>query len=336
MNRKSFFNIVGLSGATVFAAITGMTAIAAPATDSTAWPGTGKPIRMVVPFPAGSGSDSLARMLAMKVTQQTGAPVIIDNKPGASTMIGAQDVARSKPDGYTLLYTIVVTHTQNPHLYKKLPYDPVKDFTPILQVVRSATVLVAAKDTPFSTTAELISYAKAHPGKLNYASYSLGSTSHLNGEILKQQAGIDIVHVPYKGTADASRAVLSGDVQVYFDGTATAVENARAGKVKLLGPATERRLSVLPDLPTLAEQGISGLNIVGWQGIFGPGAMPPDLAERVAQVFRAALEAPDVTQTIVSQGNDVSGAGPQEFASIVQRDSARWGDVIRRIGLVLE
>lgn len=335
MNRKSFLHLLG-GGAAALGALACIGAAAAPSAQPNAWPAAGKPIRMVVPFPAGSGSDSLARMLAAKVTQQTGAAVIIDNKPGAGTMIGAQDVARARPDGYTLLYTIVVTHTQNPHLYKKLPYDPVKDFTPVLQVVRSATVLVASKEAPFSTTAELISYAKAHPGKLNYASYSLGSTSHLNGEILKMKTGTDIVHVPYKGTADASRALLAGDVQVYFDGTATAVENAKAGKVKLLGPATDRRLSVLPELPTLEEQGIQGLNIVGWQGIFGPGDMPPELAGRVAEVFRAALESPEVSQTIVSQGNEVSGAGPAEFAAIVQRDSARWGDVIRRIGLVLE
>ncbi len=336
MNRKPIFHLAGWGAAAALSMLACTAAVAAPSPQTDTWPAAGKPIRMVVPFPAGSGSDSLARMLAAKVSQQTGASVIIDNKPGAGTMIGAQDVARAKPDGYTLLYTIVVTHTQNPHLYKKLPYDPVKDFTPVLQAVRSATVLVANKNAPFSTTAELIAYAKANPGKLNYASYSAGSTSHLNGEILKMKTGTDIVHVPYKGTADASRALLAGDVQVYFDGTATAVENARAGKVKLLGPATDRRLSVLPELPTLEEQGIEGLNIVGWQGIFGPGDMPPALADRVAQVFRAALESPEITQTILSQGNEVSGAGPKEFATIVQRDSARWGDVIRRIGLVLE
>jgi len=336
MNRKHFLTLLGKGGVAMLGALACISAGAAPATQAPPWPGGGKPIRLVVPFPAGSGSDALARMLAMKVTQRTGAPVIVDNKPGAGTMIGAQEVARADPDGYTLLYTIVVTHTQNPHLYKKLPYDPVKDFTPVLQAVRSATVLVANKDAPFSTTAEMIDYARANPGKLNFGSYSLGSTSHLNGEILKQQTGIDIVHVPYKGTADASRALLAGEVQVYFDGTATAVENARAGKVKLLGPATDRRLSVLPDLPTLKEQGIPGLDIVGWQGIFGPGGMPPALAERVAQVFREALDSPEVTQSIVSQGNEVSGAGPKEFAQIVQKDSDRWGAVIRRIGLVLQ
>ena len=157
-------------------------------TSGQAWPAPGKSIKVVVPFPAGSGSDALARMIGQKVTEQTGAPVVIENKPGAGTMLGAQSVARAQADGYTLLYTIVVTHTQNPHLYKTLPYDPFKDFTPILQLVRSATVLVANKNAPFNTTAELSAYAKANHGKLNFASYSPGSTSHLNGEILKMQA----------------------------------------------------------------------------------------------------------------------------------------------------
>lgn len=323
----------GLAAAACMFTLAGAPAFAA---DASSWPGSGKPIRIVVPFSAGSGSDSMVRLLANKVTEQTGAPVIIDNKPGAGTIIGAQEVARADPDGYTLLYTIVVTHTQNPHLYKKLPYDALNDFTPILQVVRSATVLVAANNTPFNTTAEMVAYAKANPGKLNYASYSPGSTSHLNGEILKMRTGTDIVHIPYKGTGDATMALLAGDVQIYFDGTATAVENARAGKVKVLGPATDKRLSVMPDMPTLEEQGIPGLNIVGWQGFFAPAGVNPELAERIASVFRDALNTPQVKQTIALQGNELSGAGPKEYAEIVRRDYERWGEVIRHANLSLD
>lgn len=305
-------------------------------TDAITWPAPGKSIKVVVPFPAGSGSDSLARMIGQKITEQTGAPVIIENKPGAGTMIGAQTVARAEADGYTLLYTIVVTHTQNPHLYKKLPYDPFKDFTPIIQFVKSATVLIANKNVPFNTTTEMIAYARANPGKLNFASFSPGSTSHLNAELLKMQANIDITHVPYKGTADASRALLAGDVQLYFDGTATAVESARNGQVKLLGPATPERLSVLPNLPTLEEQGVQGLNIVGWQGLFAPGNMNPALADRISEVFRQALLTPDIKNTVASQGNEISGAGPKAYAEIVRNDYNRWGDVIRKIGLSLD
>ena len=300
------------------------------------WPAKDKPVTLVVPFPAGSGSDALARMLAKEVTDQTGATVIIENKPGGGTVIGAQQIAKSPNNGNYLLYTIVVTHTQNPHLFEKLPYDPFKDFTPIIQLVRSATVLTANKDAPFSQTKEFISYAKANPGKVNFGSFSMGSTSHLNGEILKRAAGIDIVHVPYKGTADASRALMAGEVQIYFDGTATAVEKWRAGQVKLLGPATDKRLSVLPDLPTLAEQGLAGLDIVGWQGIFAPGNTPPELANQIATVFRNAMNTPKILDYIKNGGNEVSGAGPKEFAKIVRNDYDRWGEVIRAAGIRLQ
>lgn len=306
------------------------------ATSEVTWPKSGEVVNLIVPFPAGSGSDTLARSLANEVSKQTGATIVVENKAGASTIIGAQHVARAPADGHTLLYTIVVTHTQNPHLFKDLPYHPFDDFTPIMQAARSATVLIANNDTPFDTTDEMIEYAKQHPGKLNYGSYSIGSTSHLNGEILRMRTGIDIVHIPYKGTADATVGLMSGAVQIYFDGTATAVQNARAGKVKLLGPATDRRLSVLPDLPTLEEQGIEGLNIVGWQGIFAPGNMDPALAETIATAFRDALQTEQITHMIESNGNEVSGAGPEEFAAIVRSDHERWGDVIKSANIELQ
>lgn len=331
MSRRHFFRAA--AGCLAALACTALTSTATAAPD---WPSKNKPITIVVPFPAGSGSDTLARMLAREVGTQTGASVVVENKPGGSTIIGAQYVAQQPSDGHTLLFTIVVTHTQNPHLFEKLPYDPFKDFTPILQAVRSATVLEANKDAPFNTTKELIAYAKAHPGKVNFGSYSIGSTSHLNGEILKQNAGIDIVHVPYKGTSDASRALLAGEVQVYFDGTATAVEKWKAGQVKLLGPATDKRLSVLPDLPTLEEQGLPGLNIVGWQGLFAPGNMPPELAEKIAAVFRSALQSPKVMEYIQAGGNEPSGAGPAEYARIVRNDYDRWGKVIQDAGIRLQ
>ncbi len=198
----------------VAAAFTGLAIgplAAMPAAAQAAWPIAGKPIRIVVPFPAGSGSDATARTIGKLMSDELGGQaVIVDNKPGAGTFIGAQEVARSPADGHTLLYTIVITHTQNPHLYAKLPYDPVKDFTPLTQMVKSATVLIAPPSAPFNNVAELVAYAKAHPGKLNYASYSQGSTSHLNAELLAMRTGIDIVHVPYKGTADASPALLAG------------------------------------------------------------------------------------------------------------------------------
>jgi tripartite-type tricarboxylate transporter receptor subunit TctC len=291
----------------------------------------------VVPFPPGSGSDVTARVVAKIMSEElAGHPVIVDNKPGAGTFIGAQDIARSAPDGHSLLYTIVITHTQNPHLYAKLPYDPVKDFTPLAQMVKSATVLVAHPSAPFNNVAELVTYAKANPGKLNYASFSQGSTSHLNGELLQMRMGISMLHVPYKGTADASRALLAGDVQLYFDGTASAVAMIKGGKAKGIGSATPTRVSALPTLPTLTEQGVKGLDIVGWQGIFGPGSMDPVVAKKIADLLSKVARAPEMLKLIEAQGNEPSGAAGAEFAAIVKSDFERWGEVIRTAQIKLD
>jgi tripartite-type tricarboxylate transporter receptor subunit TctC len=311
--------------------------ITLPSLAQDAFPIAGKPIRIVVPFPAGSGSDVTARVIAKMMSDELGGhPVVVDNKPGAGTFIGAQEVARAPADGHTLLYTIVITHTQNPHLYAKLPYDPVKDFTPLTQVMKSATVLIAPPGAPFNNIPELVAYAKANPGKLSYASYSPGSTSHLNGELLKMRAGIDMVHIPYKGTADASRALLAGDVQLYFDGTATAVAAIKSGKAKGLGSATPTRVSALPNLPTIAEQGVKGLDIVGWQAIFGPGNMNPAVAKKVADLLAKISRSPEMLKLIESQGNEPSGASGADFAAIVKSDYERWGEVIKAANIKLE
>lgn len=276
------------------------------------------------------------RRLAQQVNQQTGVPVIVENKPGASTTIGADAVARAKPDGYTLLYTYVLTHAQNPHLFKKLPYDAFKDFTPIMKVVDSATILAVNKDAPFSSIQDLIEYSRQYPGKLNYGSYNVGSTAHLNSEILMRNTGINAVHIPYKGSADALVGLLAGDIHFGFVDTATAVNQARAGKLKLLGTATDKRLKALPDLPTLAEQNIQGLDVVGWQAIFAPGNVPDELAEQIASVFRRALAEPKIVESFEAQGVQVSGAGPKEFASILHRDYKHWGQIIKALDLKLD
>lgn len=309
----------------------------APAVAQGVWPIAGKPIRIVVPFPAGSGSDATARVIAKLLSEElAGQVVIVDNKPGAGTFIGAQDIARAPADGHALLYTIVITHTQNPHLYTKLPYDPVKDFTPLTQMVKSATVLIAPPGAPFNNVQELVAYAKANPGKLNYASYSQGSTSHLNAELLQMRTGISMLHVPYKGTADASRALLSGDVQLYFDGTASAVNLIKAGKAKGIGSATPTRVGVLPNLPTLTEQGVKGLDIVGWQAIFGPGGMDPAVAKKIGDLLARIARSPEMLKLIETQGNEPSGVSGEDFAAIVRSDSDRWGEVIRAAKIKLD
>jgi tripartite-type tricarboxylate transporter receptor subunit TctC len=328
-NRRS---LLALAAAVSLSGLSGVSQAQAPT-----WPQPGKPVRIVVPFPPGSGSDVNARGVAKQLQDLLGGhPVIIDNKAGAGTFIGAQEVARAAPDGHTLLYTIVITHTQNPHLYAKLPYDPFKDFTPLTQVMKSATVLIAHPSAPFNTVKELVAYAKANPGKLNYASFSAGSTSHLNGELLAQRTGIELVHIPYKGTADASRALVAGDVQLYFDGTSSAVELIKGGRAKGLGTATPKRVPVLPDMPTIAEAGVSGIDIVGWQGLFGPGNMSPALAARIAGLLQQAVTAPDMLKAIAAQGNEASGVSGADFAAIVKSDHDRWGEVIRAAKIRLD
>jgi tripartite-type tricarboxylate transporter receptor subunit TctC len=197
------------------------------------FPIPGKPIRIVVPFAPGGQTDVQARAIAQKLTISLGVPVFVENKPGAATLIGAREVQRAQPDGHTLLYTIV-THVQLPHLYKTPPYDPFKDFTAITTGSKAANVLTSHVSTPFNTVQELVAYAKANPGKLNYASYGVGTGSHLNGELFKRLAGIEMVHVPYKGSAEAAKDLLAGNVQLFFDGPLTAMANVQSGRVKLL------------------------------------------------------------------------------------------------------
>jgi tripartite-type tricarboxylate transporter receptor subunit TctC len=265
-----------------------------------------------------------------------GHPVVVENKPGGSTIIGAQEVARASPDGHTLFYTIVITHTQNPHLFAKLPYDPFKDFTALSQVARSATVLIANKQLPFDDLRGLIAYAKANPNKLNIASFSPGSTGHINAEMLRIASGVDMVHVPYKGVADAQKALIGNEVQLYFDGTATAVLAIKNGQAKGIATATDKRVPVLPDLPTISEQGVAGIDIVGWQGFFGPGNMNPDLARRISTLIQKIVRSDEITGFIKNQGNEPTGTSPDEFARIVKQDYDRWGAVIKRTGIKLD
>jgi tripartite-type tricarboxylate transporter receptor subunit TctC len=307
-----------------------------PAAFAQSFPVAGRPIRIVVPFPPGGQTDIHARLVAPKLGEAFGVPVAVDNKPGASSVIAAQDVARATADGHTLFYTSLLTHTQNPHLLAKLPYDPFRDFTPITLFVHSGTVLVAHPSLPADNVRELVAYAKANPGKLNYASVSPGSTSHLNAEWLKMLTGIELVHVPYKGSADAIRDLLGGQVQLMFDGATTAVQNFRAGKVKLLGAATEARIAALPELATVAEQGIDGVNISGWIGFFAPGGLPDEALGKLNRELVRIVLSPEVSDAIRKGGNEPVGNSPQEFARIVRDHHERWGRVIRHIGLKLD
>ena len=298
------------------------------------FPAASRPVRIVVPFPPGGQTDIQARAIAQKMNQSLNVPVIVENKPGGSSLIGARDVQRALPDGQTLLYTFAV-HVQVPHLYRTAPWDPFKDFTPITTGARSATVLTAHVSAPYNTVKELVAYAKANPGKLNYASFGAGTTAHLNGELFKKLAGIDIVHVAYKGSGDAMKDHLSGAVQLFFDGPTTAIANAKSGKVKLLATAAETRKAVLPDLPTMREAGYD-VGMWGYLWFWGPAGMKPATLEAVYRQVARAVDQPDVKQLFANGGSEAMALPPPEMARAARDLYERWGAVIRMLDVKLD
>lgn len=305
------------------------------AAQSQQFPIPGKPVRIVVPFPPGGQTDIQARAIAQKVNEAApGISVIVENRPGGSTIIGAREVQKAAPDGHTLLYTIA-THVQMPHLGKTPPWDAFKDFTPITAGARSATVLTAHISMPFNDVKGLVAYAKANPGKLNFASFSPGSTSHLNGERFKRQAGIDIVHVPYKGSGDAMKDHLSGVVQLFFDGPTTSISNSRSGRVKMLAHAAETRMASVPDLPTMRESGYD-VGYWGYLWFWGPAGMPAQTVDAVYQHLAKAIKHPDVVKLFADGGSEASGMSPAEMAKTARELSDRWGEVIREVGIKLD
>ena len=298
------------------------------------FPQPGRPVRIVVPFAPGGATDVQARAIAQKVSASIGVPVLVENKPGASTLIGAREVQNAPADGHTLLYTIA-THVQIPHLYRTAPWDAFKDFTPITAGARTATVLTAHVSAPFNDVKGLVAYAKANPGQLNFASFSAGSTSHLNGERLKRLAGIDIVHVPYKGSGDAMKDHLSGVVQLFFDGSLNALQNAKTGRVKMLAAAAETRYAAMPDLPTMREQGYD-VGYWGYLWFWGPAGMPAALVETVYQHLVKAIRHPELVKLFADAGSEASGMPPAEMARAARDLSERWGAVIREVGVTLD
>ena len=301
------------------------------------FPAAGKTIRIVVPTPPGGTTDLQARFIGARLGDALGLPVVIDNRPGASTIIGAQEVARAAGDGYTLLYTFSVTHTQAPHLFANIPYDAFRDFTPITQVARSSNILVVHESVPAKSVRELVDYAKANPGKLNFGSFSPGSSSHLQGELLMIEAKIDLVHVPYKGSGDAIKDLLSGRVQLMFDGPATAIANARTGRVRLLAISGPNRLASAPEVPTMGEQGYPAVGaVVGYLGVFGPANLPAATLQRLNAELVKIVRSPEVSEFLIQGGTEPTGTSPQEFAAIVRELHSAWGRVIRQIGLKLD
>ncbi len=299
------------------------------------WPE--RPVRVVVPFPASGATDLIARVVTQRVAQDLGQQLVVDNKPGAGGTIGSAEVAKAAPDGYTVLFTTSSTHAISPHLMPRLSYDASKDFTPVAHVADAPSVLLVTPSLPVKSVAELIAYAKAHPGKLNYATSGNGTIVHLNSAAFSAQAGIDMTHVPYKGTALSIPDLVTGQVHVLFDSLPTGMPHVASGKVRALGVTSEKRSALAPELPTLAESGLPGFASVTWFGVYLPANAAPALVERIHQAFTKAVQSPEVKASLAKLGVDPAEPGtPAKFATMVNKDSARWGAVIRQRNIKVE
>ncbi|GKS91783.1 tripartite tricarboxylate transporter substrate binding protein [Acidovorax sp. SUPP2539] len=300
-----------------------------------AWPS--HPVRVIVPFPASGATDLVARVVTQRVSQDLGQQMVVDNRPGAGGTIGAAEAAKAPADGYTLLLTTSSTHAISPHLMPRLAYDPRKDFTPVAHVADAASVLLVTPSLPVKSVADLITYAKAHPGQLNYASSGNGTIVHLNAAAFSAQAGIEMTHVPYKGTAQSIADLATGQVHVLFDSIPTGMPHVKSGRLRALAVTSQQRSALAPELPTLAESGLPGYSSVTWFGVYAPAGAPPALVERIHQAFAKAMQAPDVIASLAKLG--VEPARPStaaQFAAMVQADSARWAAVIRERKITLE
>jgi tripartite-type tricarboxylate transporter receptor subunit TctC len=313
------------------------TALAALALAGTTWgqsfPLAGKPVRILVGFAAGGGTDIQARLVAPKLADALGAPVVVENKPGASTMLAAQEVARAAPDGHTILYSFNGAFAQNPHTLANVPYDPFRDFTPLSLGARGSQVLVLHVSVPANDVKELVAYGKANPGTLNIASFGTGTSSHIFALMLIRQSGVDMTHVPYKGTGDAVKDLLSGRVQLMFDAATTAVQNVRTGKLRMLGIVAETRSAFLPEVPTLAEQGYRGIDLVGWLGFFGPAKLAPDVVERLNAALVKSLANPEVKEGFAKGAYEAVSSTPAELAALTKDSYERWGKIIGDLGI---
>jgi tripartite-type tricarboxylate transporter receptor subunit TctC len=291
-----------------------------------------KPIRLVVPFPAGGTTDILAREVGQYLSVSLGQPVVVDNRPGAGGNIGADLVAKSPPDGYTLLMGTVGTHAINASLYAKIPYDHVKDFAPVILVAGVPNVLVVNPSVPVNSVQELIAYAKANPGKLNFASSGAGTSIHLSGELFKVMAGVKMTHVPYKGSAPALQDLLGGQVQLMFDNLPPSLPQIKGGKLRALAVTSTTRAPALPDVPTIAESGLPGFEASSWFGILAPAGTPPAIIAKVNAEVDKWLASPEGKEKLVAIGANAGGGSPEDFARHIQAETAKWAKVVKDSG----
>ena len=289
-----------------------------------------RPIRLVVPFPAAGAADVLARAIGQKLTEAWNQQIVVDNRPGAAAVIGSDLVAKAAPNGYTLLMGATSSHAIGPNI-NRVPYDPVRDFAPVTMVAFSPFALVVNPTLPVKSAQELIDLARSRPARLNMGSFGSGSASHLFGELFKARAGIDMVHVPYKGSPPALIDLMGGQIQVMFDNLSSVLPHVRAGRLRALAITSSRRSEIVRDLPALAEA-LPGYEAIGWFGVLAPAGTPAPLVGRLNSGFVRALNLPEVRQLLTDQGMEAVGDSPAQFAETIRRDLAKWAQVVRDSG----
>jgi tripartite-type tricarboxylate transporter receptor subunit TctC len=292
----------------------------------------GKPITVIVPFAAGGTTDILARVVGQALGKELGQTVIVDNRAGAGGNIGAALAAKSPADGYTLLMGTVGTHAINQSLYRKLPFDPVKDFAPLTRVAMVPNLLVANPAKPFKNVKELIAYARANPGRVNFGSSGSGSSIHLSGELFNTLAKVDMVHVPYKGSAPAVTDLVGGQIDIMFDNMPSAIQHVRNGRLRALAVTTAKRSPELPDVPTIAEAGVPGYEATSWFGMLAPAGTPAPIVARLHGALVKVLAQPEVKKKLAEQGAEACSEKPEQFAAFIRSETAKWSKVVKDSG----
>ncbi|ANY63419.1 LacI family transcriptional regulator [Comamonas aquatica] len=291
-----------------------------------------KPLTMIVPFSAGGTTDILARIVGQALGQELGQTIIIENKPGAGGNIGAQQASRAKADGYTLFMGTVGTHAINQALYKKLPYDPVKDFAPLSRVANVPNLLVAHPSRPYKTVQEMIAYAKKHPGEVTYGSPGSGASPHVSGALFQSMTGAEMTHVPYKGSAPAISDLLGNQIAVMFDNMPSAIQHVRSGKLRPIAVTTAKRSPELPDVPTIAEAGVPGYEATSWFGLWAVAGTPAPILTKLQTALTKVLKDPAVAKKIADQGGEVVIETPAQFDAFIKSEAAKWGKVVKESG----
>ncbi len=295
-----------------------------------------RPMRLVVPFVAGGGTDLLARTVGQKLNEAWGQPVIIDNRPGGTGAVGSVLVAQSAPDGHTLMAVTSSTHAISPNFHRKPPYDPVKDFAPITQVASAPEVIVTHPSLPVTSIKELVALAKAKPGTLSYASAGTGTIGHMTGELFKIITGTNITHIPYKGTGNAIRDVLGNQVPIMYGGPGSVIQHIRSGRLRALGAATRQRLPEFKDIPTLAEAGYPEIEASNWYAVLTTAGTPRRVIDKLNREIVRIMQLPEIREMLLRQGYDATTSTPEDLATLIRTDLAKWNKVVKATGMKIE